>query len=242
MQEVETCLQVDPDHGLALAMYAWLMYATGLRDRDRAESEEEVARVRKAIKAAERSIVLDPSSDAFYALAALNLAVGEFEKARDASKAAAEMEPENKNILWQLCQCYALLGQSEDFARILRRIELLLRRENRPAEGETAREGAAPGSEIQDLMGSFVRRIVDRCLAWQRWKEASLALDSWYAKKRPRNEEDWIFWADVFRLQGERARAAEIASEGLKDFPDSDSLKSFLETAGKKGAGEGGQR
>jgi tetratricopeptide (TPR) repeat protein len=227
LAEIETCLQVNPDHALALADYAWLVYVSKIQDPDRARGDEEKELARKGIAAAERAVLLDPSAHACHALASLRLTLGEFAKALEAEKAATEMEPEDIGYLWRLAQCHALLGQGEDFARILRRIEVLMRRAARPAEGETAREGAPTAGDVQAELATAVRRMSEKCLAWELRKEAAMALDAWYGRRLPKTEDDWVFYADVVAQSGDAARSARIATDGLKAFPDSYQLKSM---------------
>ncbi|MCK6480726.1 MAG: DUF1570 domain-containing protein [Planctomycetes bacterium] len=227
---LQTCLQVDPDHGLALGDYAWLTYLR-LKNRDRAEDDEEKAVVRKAIESAKRAIAIDPSDTAYHALASLHLTLGEFDKALEAEKVAVEYSPEDLSYLWRVAECHALLGQPEDFARILRRIELLMRRAARPAEGETASEGGPSVEDIQAEMGQLVQRMVSKCLSWDLKVQAVAALDAWYEKRRPRTEEDWWFYADVYRQRGDMRRAGRIAADGLKEFPESKILEAVLTEA-----------
>ncbi len=242
--ELETCLMVDPDHGLALGDYATHIYEDKLLNRDRAQGEEDVAMARKGIAAAEHAVALDPTAGAYHALASLDLAVGEFEKARDAEKAAVEMEPEDLAYLWRMAECDALLGQAEEFARMLRRIELLLRRASKPAEGQTAREGGLTPEQIQDEMGALVRRMVERCLAWERRTEAATAIESWYQRRVPKTEDDWVFFATVLLEKGDRERALKIIGDGLKAYPGSAPLAGLLKAEprgdGEPGTGGGG--
>ncbi len=241
--ELERCVQVDPDYGPALADFAWTTYRDGFRDRDRVEEGEETERARAAIAMAERAVALDPSASAYHTLGCLYLAVGEFAKAREAMKPAVEMDPERMEYLWRLAQCHAFLGEPEDFARILRRIELLKRRAAKPAEGETLEEGAgATIEQIHDEMGALVAEMADKCLRWGRPAEACAAMDAWHEKRPPKTREQWEFWARVFREKGDLRRAARIADAGLKAFPESDRLKEILRlappAAGSDGEGE----
>jgi tetratricopeptide (TPR) repeat protein len=244
LAEVETCLQIDPDYGYALAEFARLTYAVRVTDHDRAR-EDEMEAVRKGIAAAERAIALDPSDHAYDALAALCLVCGDFEKARDAEKAAVEIEPERLDYLWRLAECYALVGQPDDFARILRRVELLLRRESQPKEGETANENAMTPEQIQDTMAVLVRRMAEHCLTWKRTHEAAVAMECWYQRRVPKSEDDWVFYSTVLRLKGDPAKARKVAADGLAAFPGSDALKALSVAADEpekkdEGLGSGG--
>jgi tetratricopeptide (TPR) repeat protein len=234
LPELETCLQVDPDHGLALGSFAWLTYLNCLQDRDRARGDAELAAVRKAIAAADRALVLDPNAHAYHALASLCLTVGEFAKAREAEKSAVEMDPERLEYLWRLAECHALLGQAEDFARILRRLELLLRRATRPAEGQTASE-AAPGiEEVQAVLVERVRRMVEKCMSWELKKEAVAVADAWYSRRPPKTEDEWSYYADVVLQAGDAQHAGKIVLDGLKAYPDSRVLESLLKACASR--------
>lgn len=230
--ELENCIQVDPYFGPALADWAWYVYRDQLQDRDRA-GDGEKALVARAIALAEQAVALDPSAWAYHTLASLRLTNGDFEKARDAEKAAAEMEPERMEFLWRLAECHALLGSGEDFARVLRRIELLMRRRAKPEEGATLEEGAAAASqeEIQEEMRNLVWRMTQKCLAWDRKAEACAAMDCWYERRVPKTEQAWYEYADLFRMKGDLRRCGKIALDGLRAFPESTVLKELVAEA-----------
>jgi tetratricopeptide (TPR) repeat protein len=236
LKELETCVQVAPDFAPALSAYALSIYQNRLRDRDRAGDAEEKALVRQAIAMAERALQLDASEEGYSTLASLCLTIGEFEKARAAQKAAVELSPDNMNYVWRLAECHALLGQSEEFAKLLRRIEMLFRRAGRPAAGETAREGASyTKEEIEDQMAILVRRMAEKCMMWEKYKEAALALKSWYEKRSPKTEDDWVFYATVLSMGGDKPGAAEVAVRGLGTFPGSEMLKQYAKDATAEG-------
>jgi tetratricopeptide (TPR) repeat protein len=238
LAELEIAIQVDPDHGPSLGDFAWATYLTGVRDRTRA-ADDEVEAVRRAIAIARRAVAIDPSAEAHHALACLCLTVGEFEAARDAAKVAVEFDAESAYHQWTLAESYALLGQADEFARVLRRIELLLRREARRGEGGEGGEGgtatgldpAAALEAVNEEMAGLVRRIAERCLAWEKRSEASAALDAWYERRLPKSADDWTFFSEVVRGAGNAKRARKIAEDGLKAFPDSAPLKEALRAA-----------
>ncbi len=225
--QLRICVEIEPTYADALSALG-LRTFIALRDRDKV-GEDERPRVDEALAMLAKAIATDPKAETYFAQASLYLLIGEFEKAREAAKAATEMAPEDEGYLWRLAQCYALLGSAEDFGKILRRIELLLRRGAQVRSGETA-AGARQGMSPEDaaaLMATLVRRMAERCLTWDKSKEALMALGAWYARRPPQNEDDWVFWTTVASMAGDDAGARKIAGDGLAACPESALLKQY---------------
>jgi len=242
LKELRLCADIEPENPFVIGELATLLYRLGVQDKIRASTGDDIAAAREALVHAEKAAAMDPNDDILYTLSGLYLTLGEFEKAAEAARTTVELDPESLHYQWRLAQAYALLGRSEDFAKILRRIEHLLRRDQMADPNATApRDPAEAMERVEAEMAGLVRRIVERCLSWERKNEAALAIGSWYDRRKPKTEEDWVFYATVVHMKGDVVRAGRIARKGMRDFPDSYSLKTFVEDADAAGAdGPGG--
>ena len=57
----------------------------------------------------------------------------------------------------------------------------------------------------------------------------------WYEKRSPKSEDDWVFYATVLSLAGDKPGAAEVAKRGIGTFPDSEMLKQYAKDSAAGG-------
>ncbi len=251
IRELRLCIEIEPGRARALGDLAWMLYEHRMGEHVRAVSEQDLATAREAIGFAERAVALEPEHRDYDTLAALRLCTGSFEKARDAAEKAVEMSPEEKDYIFHLAQAHAVLGDAEKFAKLLRRMELLLRRTSvAPGETEAGAPPAMTPEQAREVVARVLALAVERCFAWEKYVEAAYACGSWFERRPPVSEEEWVMYATIVSRKGEKKRAARIASEGLKAFPDSFMLRPIVEEGaaagedpapGAKPAGTGGE-
>jgi len=227
--ELRLCIEIDPEYSSALGDLAWFIYVEKISSPFKPESEEERKLVLEAKGLAARAVAIDPGHRNLDTLAALEICLGEFEKAKEHAKSATQIEPEAHMYIRRLAIAHAASGDVKAFSKAFRRLELILKR---------PRDDGDPGlpeRAVRMLLGKTATDAAWACSSWGRTKEAAKILSLWHGRHPPVNPAGWYDWADAVANAGDHQKALEITMKGLSAFPDSttlESMKKALEATG----------
>lgn len=219
--QLRICAAIEPDNARVLRQLAWSIFTDDISNPFKAANKDDEAYAAEALALTERAVKNDPGHYNQDTLSALYLMTGRFDEALAMSVRAVQQEPDNETYLRRLAIAHAILGETSDFTKQMRRLEFAARRST---QGSTPSSRAGK-AQINKATDRALAETYEYCTHWEKFDELAAAFNAWYTSREPRSEQEWIRLFNAVYQAGQKDRALEVATKATQAFPGSSQLK-----------------